>query len=61
METRCEALNIDLMKFINSYEDKTYVRLQDVRKKVAIKMIGLLSDYQRNEKPIPIDILKGKS
>jgi len=61
METRCEALNIDLMKFINSYEDKTYVRLQDVRKKVAIKMIGLLSDYQRNEKPIPIDILKGKN
>jgi hypothetical protein len=57
--SRCEMLDIDIMKFINAGE-KTYAKLEDVRKKVAIKMIGLLNDYQNNSKPIPANILKGK-
>jgi hypothetical protein len=58
IETRCGLLGIDIMKFINSGE-KTYAKLEDVRKKVAIKMIGLLNEYQNNSKPIPLNILKG--
>jgi len=58
IETRCGLLGIDIMKFINSGE-KTYGKLEDVRKKVAIKMIGLLNEYQNNSKPIPLNILKG--
>jgi hypothetical protein len=58
MISRCDLLSIDLMKFINAGE-KTYAKLEDVRKKVAIKMIGLLNDYQNNSKPIPANILKG--
>lgn len=60
VESRCSILNIDIMKFINSYEDgKSYNKLEDVRKKTAITMIGLLNDYQNNKKPIPHNILKG--
>jgi hypothetical protein len=60
IQSRCEILGIDIMKFINSYEqDKKYNKLEDVRKKVAIPMIGLLNDYQNNKEPIPVHILKG--
>lgn len=60
VESRCGILGIDIMKFINSYEDgKKYSKLEDVRKKTAITMIGLLNSYQNNKEPIPSDILKG--
>jgi hypothetical protein len=60
VESRCNILGIDIMKFINSYEEgKTYSKLEDVRKKTAITMIGLLNDYQNNKTPIPTNILKG--
>lgn len=60
VESRCGILGIDIIKFINSYEDgKSYNKLEDVRKKTAITMIGLLNEYQNNKQPIPSNILKG--
>jgi hypothetical protein len=59
IKSRCAALDIDEMKFVNSGQNK-YAKIEDIQKKVAIKMIGLLNDYQNNKQPIPIEILKGK-
>jgi len=60
VESRCNILGIDVMKFINGYEDgKNYNKLEDVRKRTAITMIGLLNEYQNNKQPIPSNILKG--
>jgi hypothetical protein len=58
LTNKCKEMNIDVLKFINLGE-KTYARLEDVRKKVAINMIKLLNDYQNNSKPIPANILLG--
>jgi hypothetical protein len=61
IQSRCEVLDIDIMKFLNTYEEnKKYNKLEDVRKKTAIPMIGLLNDYQNNKEPIPANIMKGK-
>lgn len=60
VESRCNILGIDVMSFINNYEDgKKYNKLEDVRKRTAITMIGLLNEYQNNKQPIPSNILKG--
>jgi hypothetical protein len=58
LTNKCREMNIDVLKFINIGE-KTYDKLEDVRKKVAINMIKLLNDYQNNSKPIPANILIG--
>lgn len=58
LTNKCREMNIDVLKFINLGE-KTYARLEDVKKKVAINMIKLLTDYQNNSKPIPANILLG--
>lgn len=58
LTNKCKEMNIDVLKFINLGE-KTYARLEDVRKKVAINMIKLLNEYQNNSKSIPVNILAG--
>ena len=60
IESRCSTLNIDVMKFVNSYENgKKYNKLEDIRKKTAIPMIGLLNEYQQNKREVPEEI-RGK-
>lgn len=55
LESKCEQLGIDLMKFINSGENK-YSTIQEVTKKIASKMITAINDYQNGKKKIPESI-----
>lgn len=50
-------LDIDVMKFVNMGKKK-FDKIEDVTNITAIKMFGLLNEYQRNVKPIP-DGIKG--
>ena len=51
-----EQLNIDVMKFINMGES-SYESIEDVSKKTATKMLGVLNKYQTDTKSIPEDIV----
>ena len=57
IESKCDQLGIDVMKFINSGENK-YSNIQEVTKKIASKMITLMQDYQNGKKKIPEGLKK---
>lgn len=56
IDIKCQQLNIDVIKFINMGKIK-YSRIEDVTNHVAIKMFGLINEYQQTVKPIPDSIV----
>jgi len=52
IKVKCDQMNIDINKFINSGENR-YANIEDISKKVASLMIQTLNDYQNNKKKIP--------
>ena len=51
-----EQLDINVMKFINMGESN-YETIEEVSKKTATKMLGVLNKYQTDAKSIPEDIM----
>ena len=55
IDSKCKALNINVMSFINMGEN-VYAEIKDVKKSTAAKMLKILNEYQTKSKPIPEDI-----
>lgn len=52
IDAKCKQLNINVMKFVNMGESK-YGSIEEVSKKTASKMLGVLNEYQTDSKSIP--------
>jgi hypothetical protein len=59
IDIKCHQLNIDVMKFINMGKTK-YNKIEDIPQITAVKMFGLINEYQQEVKPIP-ESIKGYS
>jgi len=55
IDAKCKQLNINVIKFINMGE-ATYEAIDNVSKKTASKMLGVLNEYQTGTKEIPENI-----
>lgn len=55
IDAKCKQLNINVIKFINMGE-ATYESIDNVSKKTASKMLGVLNEYQTGTKDIPDNI-----
>lgn len=55
IDSKCKALNINVMEFINMGEN-VYAEIKDVKKSTAAKMLKILNEYQTKSKPIPESI-----
>lgn len=56
IDGKCRQLDISVVDFINSGE-KTYKSIEDISKKTASKMLGMLNEYQNKSKPTPAKIV----
>lgn len=56
IDAKCKQLDVNVMEFINT-GDSTYKTIDQVSKKTASKMLGVLNNYQNNSKPIPENIM----
>jgi len=55
IDLKCKQLDISVISFINCGTE-SYDSIQEVSKKTASKMLGLLNEYQTKSKEIPNDI-----
>lgn len=55
IDAKCKQLDVNVMKFVNMGQDN-YDTIEDVTKKTASKMLGVLNEYQTNAKSIPEDV-----
>lgn len=56
IDIKCQQLDIDVIKFINMGKVK-YNSVENVSNNTAIKMFGLINEYQQEVKPIPESII----
>jgi len=55
LDTKCKQLNIDVVKFINMGSEN-YKSVEDIKKKIASKMLSMLNEFQTKNKETPKDI-----
>jgi hypothetical protein len=55
IDAKCKQLNINVMKFINMGES-SYEAIEDVSKKTASKMLGVLNEFQTDVKSVPDEV-----
>lgn len=56
LRTRCKSLDIDVIKFINS-SDERYERIDVMTKKKCSEFLDLVNEYYRKDKEIPEEII----
>ena len=55
IDSKCKQLGIDVIKFINIGTEQ-YNSIEDIKKKIASKMLSALNEYQTKNKDIPSNI-----
>lgn len=57
LNSRCKKLDIDVMKFVNNFDENEYLSINEVKKDVAVNMVQEITELLKGEKEVDEKLL----